>query len=513
MAPSEKMIVAELRSAILSTFNGPDRTLLTVKKIRAKVEEDLNLPNDFFSQGAWKEKSKTLIRTYAQELMDGEEAAGGATSSPVKAKPESTPQPTPKKITPLRKGTKRASQEKQERPKKRQKKEETPISDEEIDEPTEEESEEAEESEFGDSEDSDDKGRKKSKAKGPKCASKSRAKVDSDSGEDDESEDSLPDSLVDSDDSDAPKKKTKPKSKPAAKPTPKRQVKTKPKAKHVSEDEEDEPEEPPKTATKDIVDSEEEPEETDTALAPKKEEHKSQFMKAPSAESSELTPVPKDADLSDSEMSVVLDEEPKPKRKRRSKVEMADPSSRAPKPAKAPKEPKAAKPAKTKAKAPPAGKDLTEDEQQIKTYQSQLKKCGINKIWQFELKQYGDDNKAKIRHLQGVLKDIGMTGRFSEARAREIKEMRELQADLEAVKEGEKSWGLDSGRRASRGGSKKKSLKEDSDEDDEGGDAGDDDDEDEKKASNSRSSSEQPAARKPRARAALAFLEDEDSDE
>lgn len=70
MAPSEKSLVAELRSAVLSTFNGPDRTLLTVKKIRAKVEEDLELPDEFFSQGAWKEKSKTLIRTYAVSFKD-----------------------------------------------------------------------------------------------------------------------------------------------------------------------------------------------------------------------------------------------------------------------------------------------------------------------------------------------------------------------------------------------------------------------------------------------------------
>jgi len=133
----------------------------------------------------------------------------------------------------------------------------------------------------------------------------------------------------------------------------------------------------------------------------------------------------------------------------------------------------------------------------------------MNKIWQFELKQYGDDNRAKIKHLQGVLKEIGMVGRFSEARAREIKEMRELQADLEAVKEGEKSWGLESGRRASRGLVKKtlrESTVEDDDEEGENGKGGTDGDE-------SRSLSDQSKARKPRARADLAFLGDEDSDE
>lgn len=34
-----------------------------------------------------------------------------------------------------------------------------------------------------------------------------------------------------------------------------------------------------------------------------------------------------------------------------------------------------------------------------------------------------------------------MTGRFSEAKAEQIKEERELRADLEAVQEGERKWG------------------------------------------------------------------------
>jgi len=68
MAPSEKVIVAALRKAVLCTFHGPDRSLLTVKKIREKVEEDLELGTDFFARGAWKDKAKTIIRTYAVSL-------------------------------------------------------------------------------------------------------------------------------------------------------------------------------------------------------------------------------------------------------------------------------------------------------------------------------------------------------------------------------------------------------------------------------------------------------------
>jgi hypothetical protein len=69
MAPPERLIVAALSEAVLSTFNGPDRTLLTVKKIREKVEVDLELGNDFFAQGEWKDKAKTIIRTYAVSFM------------------------------------------------------------------------------------------------------------------------------------------------------------------------------------------------------------------------------------------------------------------------------------------------------------------------------------------------------------------------------------------------------------------------------------------------------------
>ena len=177
-------------------------------------------------------------------------------------------------------------------------------------------------------------------------------------------------------------------------------------------------------------------------LPPKKE-----VPKKVESDAEEESKPPADAG-SESEMSIVLDETPKPKRKRKSKAEMAS-------------EPKTKASGRPKSSSGPAkvAKDLSPDEATIKTLQSQLKKCGVNKIWQFELKQYGDNNKEKIRHLQRVLKEIGMSGRFSEARAREIKEMRELQADLEAVKEGEKSWGLGGGKRASRGALKGKSFR------------------------------------------------------
>ncbi|KAG9946459.1 hypothetical protein KCU85_g6526, partial [Aureobasidium melanogenum] len=126
---------------------------------------------------------------------------------------------------------------------------------------------------------------------------------------------------------------------------------------------------------------------------------------------------------SESEMSVVLDEAP-PKRK---KSTSAGPKTKA--------QPKA-KVAKAAAKP----SELSEEEQTIKRLQGELVKCGVRKLWHRELASY-DTSKAKIGHLKQMLKDVGMTGRFSEQKAKAIKERRELEADLEAVQEGAKQWG------------------------------------------------------------------------
>lgn len=126
---------------------------------------------------------------------------------------------------------------------------------------------------------------------------------------------------------------------------------------------------------------------------------------------------------SESEMSVVLDEAP-PKRKKSTNT---GPKTKAQPKAKA-----------AKAAAKPS--ELSEEEQTIKRLQGELVKCGVRKLWHRELATY-DTSKAKINHLKQMLKDVGMTGRFSEQKAKAIKERRELEADLEAVQEGAKQWG------------------------------------------------------------------------
>lgn len=147
-------------------------------------------------------------------------------------------------------------------------------------------------------------------------------------------------------------------------------------------------------------------------------------------------------DDSESEMSVVRDEEPEPAQKQRKS---------------------AGKPAKKKKPAPKAkakDEDVDPDQAEIKRLQGWLVKCGIRKMWWRELQPY-ETPKAKIKHLKQMLEGVGMKGRYSEDKARQIREERELKADLEQIQQGAKQWGTGSGddekeappppRRAARG--------------------------------------------------------------
>lgn len=127
---------------------------------------------------------------------------------------------------------------------------------------------------------------------------------------------------------------------------------------------------------------------------------------------------------SESELSVLIDEEPKPKKRARKS------SSEKPRPKKS----EGSKPAKT------SQQPSDPESEEIKRLQGWLVKCGIRKMWFKELAPY-DTPKAKIRHLKEMLAEAGMTGRYSQEKAAQIREERELKADLEAVKVGNKQWG------------------------------------------------------------------------
>ncbi|KAF4301575.1 hypothetical protein GTA08_BOTSDO10798 [Botryosphaeria dothidea] len=126
---------------------------------------------------------------------------------------------------------------------------------------------------------------------------------------------------------------------------------------------------------------------------------------------------------SDSEMSVLIDEPPKKKRQKKA----------------GPTKEKQSKSTSKKSK-PKDEKELDPQEAEIKRLQGWLVKCGIRKLWGKELKPF-ETPKAKISHLKEMLKEVGMDGRYSVEKARQIKERRELAADLEAVQEGAKRWG------------------------------------------------------------------------
>lgn len=127
---------------------------------------------------------------------------------------------------------------------------------------------------------------------------------------------------------------------------------------------------------------------------------------------------------SESEMSIVLDNPPKGKKRDTVSGKTVAKNSGISKASKRP-EPSA-----------------EPEAQEIKRLQGWLVKCGVRKIWGKELAPY-DTPKLKIRHLKDLLSQIGMTGRFSAEKAKQIREERELKFDLEEVQHGAKLWGME----------------------------------------------------------------------
>jgi hypothetical protein len=389
--------------------------------------------------------------------MDEEEHGEGVpASTETKPKLETKPSPIKRSDSPTKKVIKRASPNEKQPPKKRQKKVKS-LSRDDIGELS---TDDSVTSDFKDLDAGDAPKRKRDTKSKPrtrvKRQLKKNAKVESDeSDEDNISEPSFVDSNEDSEATQSPPKKSK------------REAGSR------------------RGSQKSKIESDEASEEE------QKDIKASQTNTGTQSTSTKVEDTDEKSDMidegSDSEADMMIDERPKPKQKRRFNSEASSSS----------------KSAKSKA----THKDLSPEEAQIKTLQSQLTKCGVRKIWGIELKKYGDDSQKKIRHLQGMLRDVGMTGRFSEQRAREIKELRELQADLEAVTEGDSKWGLQSGKRVR---AQRKSLREIS-EDDENEDE-DDFGEVDRKFNMEGTVDEKSSSKAARAKQELAFLGDEESD-
>ncbi|KAI1770977.1 hypothetical protein F4818DRAFT_430780 [Hypoxylon cercidicola] len=486
MAPSVDALEKDLRNGVRAVVAEGGWDTVTVNTVRNHVEKKRGLKKGFFKTDDWEARSKKIIKEFvAQLLAEEEEKPSSPPAATLKTEPKNgvkrhssdEPSPAPKR----QKKASRATSSKEVKSKKEQSESElsdlndlsefeqspkkaavkkatrksdsdSDLSDLSLseDEPqkakakpkksasrrkSKKEETESELSDLGDSEEEP-----KKKAKAPKKAASRRKSKNGVKGDEEEASD-LGDSSAD-------KKRKRTTS------TKKQSIK---RAK-VESDSEDDLIDKKEEAAKDEAESDVDvnidanttakssPEATATHAL--KTEELNEDAK-PKDSVDEDTKVAK-ADDSDSELSSVLDEPP-PKRKS--------------------KEPKgASKPKKTK--------ELSGDETEIKKLQAQLVKCGIRKIWGFELKKYGDDNKGKIRHLKEMLREAGIEGRFSEAKAKEVKERRELMADLEAVTEMNRNWGRGGGRgRASRSEVVKKPLKGESDED-----VANEDDEDEVKA-------------------------------
>lgn len=183
---------------------------------------------------------------------------------------------------------------------------------------------------------------------------------------------------------------------------------------------------------------------------------------------------PKD-DLSESEMSSLIDDEP-PFKVKRSKKEAA------------PKSKKDAKAPSAKASVAKPKGESDPDQEEIKRLQGWLVKCGIRKVWARdpELSKC-DTAKEKIKVLKRMLKDVGMEGKYSVEKAAKIKEKREMAKDLEEIQQGELHWGKSSdvtatGRPSRRAAAAKPApqpkviFSDDSEEDQNDDDPSDDDD-------------------------------------
>ncbi|KAF9073169.1 hypothetical protein BDP27DRAFT_314167 [Rhodocollybia butyracea] len=198
-----------------------------------------------------------------------------------------------------------------------------------------------------------------------------------------------------------------------------------------------------------------------------------------SKESKSRRPAEED-EKSESELSVLIDEAPKPKKKGKAK------ESTAPKEVKEKKKGGTSNPTK-----------LSKDEETIKKLKSLILACGVRKVWSKLFKDIPEDHSQQIKLLRKMLTDLGMTGRLSMEQAKAIREKRELASELADVQSFERSV-KEQGTRRSRSAATKE-------ESDSGSQEGSEEEEEEEAA---------PTKRKKNARLSImAFLEDQSDSE
>ncbi|KAJ8496038.1 hypothetical protein ONZ51_g1335 [Trametes cubensis] len=130
-----------------------------------------------------------------------------------------------------------------------------------------------------------------------------------------------------------------------------------------------------------------------------------------------------DEQRSESEMSVLVDEPPARKRKKKGENGEMNVGIIS----------RTAKPTEGKKRKEPA-KELSKDEETIKRLKSLVVACGVRKVWSKEFKGL-DEPSDQIRRLRQILTDLGMSGRMSMEQAKAIKAKREFEKELEDVQE------------------------------------------------------------------------------
>jgi hypothetical protein len=69
MAPSEKSIETALKNAVKKIFHSKERKYLTVNIARSRTEADIHLKEGFLKEGAWKDKSKAIVKDETVRLL------------------------------------------------------------------------------------------------------------------------------------------------------------------------------------------------------------------------------------------------------------------------------------------------------------------------------------------------------------------------------------------------------------------------------------------------------------
>ncbi|KAJ4474973.1 hypothetical protein J3R30DRAFT_3706809 [Lentinula aciculospora] len=168
---------------------------------------------------------------------------------------------------------------------------------------------------------------------------------------------------------------------------------------------------------------------------------------------------------SESELSVLIDEPPKRKKKGKAKEVSKKPVSLSSILDQSIEE-QSSETSEVKEKKKRKGAAITtlsKDEETIKRLKSLINACGVRKVWSKLFKDIDDSHSKQIALLRKMLADLGMTGRLSMEQAKVIKEKRELASELADVQSFEQSVKKQSSRDSRSAATKEKSVEVESD--------------------------------------------------